>query len=476
MATDTATRPKLDLRNDVIQPLIKQRELLDAMYRHEYVLFGGAAGGGKSHILRWAAVELLLHWTQTLGLRGVRVGLFCEDYPALKDRHISKLGEFPAWLGEVKDTTEDGLCYFLRPAYGGGKIALRNLDDPSKYQSTEFAAILVDELTRNERQHFDDLRFRKRWPGITHSPFIAATNPGGVGHAWVKKLWIDRDFSGDDSGLTPASFVFIPSFAKENPHLPPSYWQTLHSLPPMMRKAMEEGSWDLFAGQYFADWRRDQHVCTPFAIPKTWRRMIGCDYGFAKPSSVGWWARDPEGDWYRYRELYRTGLTYLALAREILERTPLAERIDYAVFDPAIWGDRAKQDEVPGDSGGQQMTDLLGVRGITVVRANHDRLNGWAACRQLLQLRPGPDGTQVAKLHIFSTCDAFIRTVPSLVHDAHRVEDVDTDGEDHCGDEWRYVVNSVAYKDAEREGSTYDEEEMESELSIASGSKGFGWR
>ena len=436
--------PRLDRRADVVKPLPNQPKLLDAMYTKEYILYGGAGGGGKSYGLRWAGVELLLYWAQTLSLRGVKVGLFCEDYPSLKDRHISKFAEFPVWLGEVRDTQQDGLCYFLRDCYGGGKVALRNLDDPAKYRSTEFAAVLVDELTRNHRQTFDDLRFRKRWPSIAHSPFIAATNPGGIGHAWVKKLWIDRDFSGDDALLDPSSFAFIPSYAKENAHLPPSYWATLHSLPLMMRRALEEGSWDLFEGQYFSEWSRAQNVCAPYVIPLSWKRLISLDYGFTKPSAVGWWAVSGEGEWTLYREHYVTGRTYKQLVDEILELTPLLEPIDRAIADPAIWADRPRHDETVGQSGGEVMAEQFSRRDISLVRGNHERIQGWQRCRELIQPLRLPDGKIGSKLQVFNTCPHFIRTISGLVHDAVRVEDLDTNGEDHHADEWRYAVNTQA--------------------------------
>lgn len=155
------TATKLSVR-DLIRPLPSQRKALQAMYNFEYVLFGGAAGPGKSHILRWAALDFLLAQAQH-GRTGVRVGLFCEDYPTLKDRHVAKIKrEFPAWLGSLRNQTDEGFGFYLDEEYGGGVISLRNLDEPAKYASAEFAAIFVDELTKNPRQTFDDLRFRKR--------------------------------------------------------------------------------------------------------------------------------------------------------------------------------------------------------------------------------------------------------------------------------------------------------------------------
>lgn len=444
-------------RETVIKPLPSQDAFLDAMYAYEYILFGGAAGPGKSYILRWALVELLIRWFREKGLTDVKVGLFCENYPALKDRHISEMNrKFPLWLGEVKSTLADGLCFFLRSEHGSGKIALRNLDDPSKYQSVQFAAIAVDELTKNKRDAFDDLRARKRWPGIEHSPFLAASNPGSIGHAWVKKLWLDKDFSGEDSNLDPSTFLYIPARGRENPFLPESYWMTLHSLPEKLRKAMEEGNWDVYAGQYFSDWDRNLHVVLPGALPTHWRKIIAFDYGFENPSSVGWYAISPDGvEWIRYRELYQKKLTYAALGREIMERTPLTEMIEFCVADPAIWGDRPHHDEEPGETGGEMIEAILEEREIPLLRANNDRIQGWQRCRELLKPVALPDGRRGSRFKVFSTGHNFIRTIPSMIHDDVRVEDLDTHGEDHCADEFRYAVSTtlVAQKKLEYERS-----------------------
>ncbi len=149
----------------LINPTEKQREFIKMVWEYDYALYGGAAGGGKSYILRWV-LALYCYWLFTeLGLRNVQVALFCEDYPSLLDRHISKIRfEFPPEIGQLKHI-EGTLNFVLRPELGSGVIALRNLDDPSKYLSAEFAAIAVDELTRNTKEVFDFLRSRLRWPG-----------------------------------------------------------------------------------------------------------------------------------------------------------------------------------------------------------------------------------------------------------------------------------------------------------------------
>ncbi len=177
---------------DLFRPSERQKQFLDVVAKNRFVLYGGAMGGGKSYILRWWLLAYLIDLAER-GVPGAQVALFCEDYPALQDRQISKIEmEFAPELGRLhRGTTRD---FVLRDEWGGGRIALRNLDDPAKYQSAEFAAIAVDELTKNRRETFDFLRTRLRWPGVNGPRFAAATNPGGVGHGWVKALWVDRKF------------------------------------------------------------------------------------------------------------------------------------------------------------------------------------------------------------------------------------------------------------------------------------------
>ena len=170
----------------------KQLEATKITDKYKFLLYGGAMGGGKSYWLRWILLRFLLKKYGETKQKGIRVGLFCEDYPSLKDRHLSKIKfEFPDWLGELKSGDNE---FQLKKEYGSGVIAFRNLDDVSKYQSSEFAAIGIDEITKNLKEVFDYLRTRLRWPGIKDVRFMAATNPGGIGHAWVKKLWMDKEY------------------------------------------------------------------------------------------------------------------------------------------------------------------------------------------------------------------------------------------------------------------------------------------
>jgi hypothetical protein len=173
-------------------------------------------------------------------IKGVRAGVFCEDYPSLNDRHLTKVKfEFPEWLGRFNEAKHE---FTLAPEYGSGIIAFRNLDDPSKYLSVEFAVIAIDEVNRNPKTTFDMLRSRHRWPGIKDTKFIAGCNP--LGEAWVKNMWVKRMFPPDEK--EQYEFVFVPALPTDNPHLPQEYYKSLESLPENQRKAYLEGNWDAF--------------------------------------------------------------------------------------------------------------------------------------------------------------------------------------------------------------------------------------
>ena len=218
----------------------KQLEATKASERFKFTLYGGSVGSGKSYWLRWVCIYWLMRLAQETNIRGIRAGLFCEDYPSLNDRHLSKIKhEFPKWLGKWNEQKHE---FTLNPRFGSGILAFRNLDDPSKYLSVEFAIIGIDEVNRNPKTTFDFLRSRHRWPGITKVKFLAACNP--LGEAWVKNMWVKRLFSPDEK--EQYEFVFVPALPTDNPHLPKEYYKSLESLPENQRKAYLEGNWDAF--------------------------------------------------------------------------------------------------------------------------------------------------------------------------------------------------------------------------------------
>ena len=218
----------------------KQEEALKASTKFKFTLYGGSVGSGKSYWLRWSVLYWLIRMASETGLRGIRAGIFCEDYPSLNDRHLSKVKfEFPSWLGEYNAQQHE---FTLYPRFGGGVIAFRNLDDVSKYLSVEFAIEAVDEINRNPRAVFDMLRSRLRWPGIKKTKFLCACNP--LGEAWVKNTFVKRMFTPDEK--EQYEFIYVNALPTDNPHLPEEYFKSLESLPEAQRRAYLEGNWDAF--------------------------------------------------------------------------------------------------------------------------------------------------------------------------------------------------------------------------------------
>ena len=418
MAT-SASRASVVNLEALINPTDRQREFLAAMADYDYPLYGGAAGGGKSYILRWSLVLFLMAVYEELGLENVQVGLFCEDYPTLMDRQISKMQyEFPPWLGRIVDKRD----FKLNPCFGGGNIALRNLDDPSKYQSAEFAAIAVDELTKHPKATFDFLRFRLRWPGIERPKFLAATNPGGIGHPWVKDLWIQRRFPEELKPLAD-QFAFVQAKATDNPHLTQGYWKSLRTLPPDMASKFVEGSWDVYTGQYFTRFN-EQHVIPArqaLASAKPWHTYwLSGDWGYEHPHAIYLHTRDDAGRIITLAELWDKHVSEVELAQRInrmCAALPMTH-INGFVFswDAGKLSPRS-QAKIPKSI--MQLIDDGLNKGVPAPHPGDSSpgslISGWRLMDELLA-----SGTWL----ISDACPRLIECLPTLIRDEDNPEDV----------------------------------------------------
>ncbi len=290
----------------------KQWLATETANRHRYMLFGGARGPGKSYWLRWYTIGFLLNAFRQ-GFRGVRAMLACEDYPSLYERQISKVqAEVPAWLGEYHASRNE---FRLHAGVGGGVIAFRNLDDPSKYQGAEYGLIAVDEITKNRERAFHILRASLRWPGFDGVRFVAATNPEAN---WVRDYWIEKRLPPE---LEPqaAEFAFVPALPDDNPHLPPSYWNMLDTLPGALRQAWRYGDWyaavenlvyDTFTADNLTDMEPDPERPVELAI----------DDGYVDPRATLFIQRQPGGDILIFDELYQTKTLEERTVTDILDR------------------------------------------------------------------------------------------------------------------------------------------------------------
>lgn len=422
--------------SELIDPTARQKECLATLRKFRFVLYGGAMGGGKSYLLRWWCVLQCIYYFARYGVRNVRVGLFSEDYPTLVDRQISKIKfEFPEWLGRISESRTEGFNFKLHDSFGGGTIAFRNLDDPSKYNSAEFASIAVEELTKNKEEVFHELRKRMRWPGIPDDDtrFLGATNPGGRGHAWVKRLWLEKDFPPEMTSIA-SQFAYVQSKAQDNPHLSDGYYQSLLTLPSEMARAYAEGDWDLFAGQYFTEWRKEIHVCEPLEIPWYWKIERSGDWGEAKPCAHLWTATNPEGFKYVIGEVYGAGMSIREQAEAIhaFERGKVVAKA--GVLDAACW-------DVTGRA--QSIADQFleyKVHWLKSAKGPGSRVSGWTQLHTLLAWEKDESGKLIRepRLKVFSTCRNLIRTLPTLEHDSDKPDDLDSEGEDHAADALRY--------------------------------------
>ena len=391
-------------------------------------------GGGKSYLLRWWCVVQCAYYFARYGIRNVRVGLFSEDYPTLVDRQISKIKfEFPDWLGKISESRTEGFNFKLCDALGSGTIAFRNLDDPSKYNSAEFASIAVEELTKNKEFVFHELRKRMRWPGIPDSDtrFLGATNPGGPGHAWVKRFWLDKDLPVEMASIA-AQFTYVQSKAQDNPHLSAGYYESLLTLPSDMAKAYAEGDWDLFAGQYFKEWRKDVHVCEPFEIPWYWKIERCGDWGETAPCAHLWIATDPDGHKWVIGEVYGPGMSIRQQCDAIHAFEAGKKVAPVGVLDSACWDPTGRSQSIA-----EQYAEHR-VRWVKVL--SKARVSGWQLVHRNLAFERNADGTVTREplLKVFSNCVNLIRTLPGLEHDKNKPEDLNSEGEDHAADALRY--------------------------------------
>lgn len=323
------------------------------------------------------------------------------------------------------------------------------------YQGHEYQYMAFDQIEEFTESQYSFLKVQARTSHKDIPVRIRATaNPGNVGHLWVKTRFVDDSepmkVYEDDLGLTR---MFIPAKIYDNPSLmenDPFYVKRLEALPEQERKALLDGDWNIFSGQYFKEWRYETHVIEPFYIPKHWKRFIAGDYGHKKPSSLGWYAISPEGQIFRYREIYKEGLYYDELATLMCDLSS-DEDINYGVFDPAIFGDKqhhsVKKDSREGLSGGEIMQQAVNAwfkekgrenDSFLITRADNRRVEGWLNVKTHLRI----DDEGYSKFKVFSNCTSFIKTFPANVHDDKKVEDLNTDGEDHTADECRYAIMS----------------------------------
>ena len=444
------------------RPTEKQKLFLED--RHRYLAFGGSRGGGKSFAVRMDAILKCLQYP------GIKIVIVRKTYPELVANHIQPMIE---WLR----------CYSDNPIAGyndarkqitfsnGSTISFRYCDtdrDAERFQGTECDVLYIDEATQQPEERMKRLTACVR--GVNDLPKLVrfTCNPGGIGHEWIKRLFIDRHYG---AGEKAEDYAFIQSSVYDNEALmkkDPDYIRQLEGLPPHLRDMWLYGKWDVFSGQFFEEFRIEPdlelaqangcndsveelkqkrkwvHVIDPFPLNEgqrlQWSLFRSYDFGYAKPFSCAWWAVDPDGVLYRILELYGgteipnegnrwpVEQQFEEIARIEREHPWLRDRRIGGVADPSIW-DRSRGDSI---------AETAMRSGLYFEKGDNKRIPGWMQCHRRLRF----DGNGYPMMYVFSNCEAFIRTIPLLVYDRHRPEDLDTSLEDHVADEWRYACMS----------------------------------
>ena len=427
----------------------RQRDFITATA--DEVLFGGAAGGGKSY---GQIIDALLYALQYSGSKQL---ILRRTFPELDKSLIrTALSIYPRKIYKYNSSAH--IMQFLN----GSIIDFGYCDsenDVYKYQSAEYDVIRFDELTHFTEDMYVYLISRVRGVNGFPKQLKSSTNPGGVGHAWVKKRFIDigppDTVHTTETGRTR---IFLPSKVQDNHFLmnsDPGYIKNLEEQDEKNKRALLYGDWDIFDGQYFTEWKREKHVIKPFVIPKEWRRYFAMDYGL--DMLAGYWiAVDESGRAYVYREVYKPNLIISDAAKLIKELTGDDDVYSF-IAPPDLWNRR--QDT------GRSAAEIFATHGVPIVKANNDRVQGWMDLKEWLKPRLDEFGGERPMVQIFETCTELIRTLPGVQVDKKNPNDVAKEPHEltHAPDALRYFVagrpaGELPKVERDEDMPTYDEE------------------
>lgn len=400
---------------------LNPKQKLFCQARTRYVGYGGARGGGKSHVVRIKAFGGALTYP------GIRILIVRKEYPELEQTMILPMRKMiPAEIASYNGSMH--MFFFSNGSiikfghYGSG--------DDVEYQGQEYDWIFMDEATQFTESQFRTLGACLR--GATKIPrrMYLTCNPGGVGHMWVKRLFISRQYR---QGEDPKDYTFIQATVDDNPQLlkaSPEYVQMLDLLPDDVRQAWRYGDWDALAGVFFPEFRTETHVIKPFwRIPAEWKKYRAFDYGLDMFACL-WIAVDFDGRSYVYRELQQPGVIVSEAAKLMLDLTPPWEQIEFTVAPPDMWN-RQK------DSG-KSMAELFMENGVGIIKASNNRIQGWMAVKEML--KPLKSEKDRPGLLVTEDCNALITNLPAIQHDEKNPSDCATEPHEitHNCDALRY--------------------------------------
>lgn len=432
------------------EPSPKQREVLTDT-SHKYIAYGGARGGGKSWVVRTKAALMALRYP------GIRIVIIRRTYPELQGNHINQMVE---WLaGIAKYNRQDKIMSF--PNKSTIKFDYCSNDgDLMHFQGQEYDVVFIDEATNFTDHQLDVFLACVRGANLFPKRIYYTCNPGGPGHQYIKRLFVDRVYNGKEK---PNEYVFYQALPQDNLALmamQPDYIDQLERLPSKLRDAWLYGRWDVFEGQYFEDFvinppnsvmevtglseetLRSRHLwCHVIpkleTIPGEWQIYRGFDWGYSRPFATVYLACDWDGRLIQFAEFYgctgdpNEGVKWDAdkvfkQMREFENTHPLLKgRAINGVADPSIW-DKSR---------GVPISDMGIPYGILFTPGDNKRIPGWMQFHYRLAF----DERGRSMYYVTENCKNTIRTIPLQMYDETHVEDLDSDMEDHLCDALRYV-------------------------------------
>ncbi len=408
-----------------LQP--KQRKLVETVEKIPITFYGGAKGGGKSKGLQ---LLMLLRRFKYPGSTGA---IFRKTYPELEANHIRPLFQaFP----QLRQFYHESKKILALP--NGSELQFchcKNEADISLYQGREFHDLAIDEAGQWTEAMFRTLlgSNRSAKPEI-QVRCILTGNPGGIGHGWLKRIFIERRFNERERA---SDYAFIQALVDDNAALvdnDPDYVRRLESEPnEMLRRAYRFGDWEIFAGQFFQEISKELHFIEPFNIPKHWNRFGAYDYGFNHPAVFGWFANDEDGNTYLYRELVLTQ-TRVDLFAKMLNDFEDTQSLYPIIAGHDCWTQKSvlRDDALP-----PTIAEQFQAHAIYLKKAVIDRIQGAAQVRDYLAWQKRPNNKP--RFYIFNTCPVAFDTLARMIHDPDRVEDVlkinAAEGEPMSGDD-----------------------------------------
>jgi phage terminase large subunit len=390
-----------------------------------YTCYGGARGGGKS----WAVVRKAA--LGAFNYPGIRILILRREYGDMEGTLISPMIQIlPA--GSYNYNKSEHMVTFVN----GSKIKFGNMPGYSaavqgKYQGQEYEWLFIDEATQFLETEFRGLDAIVRGANKIPKRIYLTCNPGGPGHTWVKRLFVDRKFK---KGENPEDYVFIPATVDDNKDLmdaDPAYVRALENLPEDIRRAHRHGDWNILAGIFFKEFMDGVHTCAPFQIPRHWPKYRAFDYGLDMFFCL-WIAIDETGRCYVYREFERGDMVVSDAARKQLELTGVDEYIESTIAPPDMW---ARNRET-----GRTQAEVFSENGVGLQKASNNRVQGWSSMKEYFKLRP--DGRP--GMVIFENCKSLIDCIKGLQHSKTDPNDVSKEphGITHGPDALRYFVNT----------------------------------